>query len=178
MPRIPVRPPARNIPGNATSPCVGVPRMRAREPSYQQAMRYRLLHLHRRRGTHTSRADVDLVAARLRAHAAAHWIHRETTEDAEGGERRDANAATGHVCVLAAAHATVSSSGRDWHLVEGRRVRTAMGRGRRSRLGRMSRRRRCRGASGTESLVDIWETFRTSREPLRWPTMVPCVVES
>ena len=38
----------------------------------------------------TSRADVGLVAARLRANAATHRVHRETTQDAEAPLRADA----------------------------------------------------------------------------------------
>ena len=63
-----------------------------------------------------SRADVGLVAARLRANAAAHWV------------QRDVNAATGHADASATGHAPVSTADRDLHLVEGRRVSAATGR--------------------------------------------------
>ena len=63
-----------------------------------------------------SRADVGLVAARLRANAAAHWV------------QRDVNAATAHADAPATADAPVSTAGGDWHLVEGRRVSAATGR--------------------------------------------------
>ena len=68
------------------------------------------------------------MAARLRANAAAHRVHRETMQDAEDGEHRDANAATGHADVSATGHATVSAAGQASHLVEGRRVAAATGR--------------------------------------------------
>jgi len=63
-----------------------------------------------------SRADVGLVAARLRANAAAHRV------------QRDVNAATGHADASATGHAPVSTAGGDLHLVEGRRVSAATGR--------------------------------------------------
>ena len=69
----------------------------------------------------TSRADVGLVAARLRANAATHRAHRATTQDAEDAESRDASAATGHAGIsatghadaLATGHASVSTAGGD-----------------------------------------------------------------
>ena len=60
-----------------------------------------------------SRTDLRLVAARLRANAATHRVHRETTRDAEDGGLRDANAAAGHTDVSDSGHAIVSATDQD-----------------------------------------------------------------